>query len=105
MTQKRRPPIEPISYDELMGNAGMSGFVSFLIPPLEPSREAAAAEPPPCPPRKGRIRKALTVEDGHSLAEQAVYEALGRWPSGPAAYGEALNEDRTARLGITAWRK
>jgi hypothetical protein len=100
ITQKRRTPIEPISYDELMSNAGMSGFVSFLIPPLEPSREAAAAEPLR-PPRKGRVRKALTVEDGHSLAEQAVYEALWKvaLPVVQRNSGEALSEDRTARIG------
>jgi hypothetical protein len=99
ITQKRRTPIEPISYDELMSNAGMSGFVSFLIPPLEPPPMAPATEPSR-PPRKGRVRKALTVEDGHSLAEQAVYEAL--WKVALPVQrnnGEALSEDRTARIG------
>lgn len=82
-----------------MSNAGMSGFVSFLIPPLEPPPVAAATEPSR-PPRKGRVRKALSVEDGHSLAEQAVYEAL--WKVALPIQrnnGEALSEDRTARIG------
>ena len=91
---KRRPLLQPISYDELMSNAGMSGFVSFLIPQPEPAREAEA--PPEAPPesrRKGRIRRAQTVEDGHSLAEQAVYEAL--WKAAePPSDGLAVAVDR-----------
>src|ERR1022692_1212399 len=32
-----RPELEPISYEEIMANAGMSGFVSFLdVPESEP---------------------------------------------------------------------
>jgi hypothetical protein len=94
ITAKRRNQLEPISYDELMGNGGMSGFVSFLVPAPEPA-QVAIIEPPRLG-RKGRIRRAVVVEDGHSLAEQAVYEAL--WKAAlPVA--EAESEDRTIRLG------
>lgn len=77
---KRRRAIEPIRYDELMSNAGMSGFVPFLEIPAP--HEATPAEPhlvgrmPSKVLKQGRIRKAIQAEDGHSLAEQAVYEAL-----------------------------
>jgi hypothetical protein len=99
---KKRDHLEPIRYDELMGNAGMSGFVSFLIPSPAPANGNSGALPPPAVPealrirRKGRIRKALMVEDGHSLAEEAVYEAL--WNAALPTDGEAT-EDRTVRLG------
>lgn len=104
LTAKRRPQLDPISYDELMSNAGMSGFVSFLIPSPEPAPEVepAVRVEPPKPGRKGRIRKATLMEDGHSLAEQAVYEAL--WAAaaplpGPVHPPEPVNEDRTIRIG------
>jgi hypothetical protein len=111
VTRKRRA-IEPISYDELMSNAGMSGFVAFLehtstaeapedaavaSGALTGSAAAAAAVPLPYPnQRQGRIRKALLVEDGHSLAEQAVYEALWQAASPVAAEEDA---GRTIRIG------
>jgi len=109
---KRRQPLEPITYDELMSNAGMSGFVSFLehTAPAQPADvtevRAAPAGPLPYPARetparlpkgpRGRIRKATTVEDGHSLAEEAVYTAL--WKAA-APLSEAENADRTIRIG------
>jgi len=108
---KKRRAMEPISYDELMSNAGMSGFVSFLeqaasAPALEPQETAqggvagapgaAEAIPSPSPLVKGRIREAVVVEDGHSLAEQAVYEVL--WREG-APVGEEEDADRTIRIG------
>ena len=137
VTQKRRPPMEPISYDELMSNAGMSGFVSFLEHPspaqATPSAlakeaeavagtvDAAAATPQPypvAPPahgapavlppviiaprssvprgRQGRVRKATLAEDGHSLAEQAVYEVLWQRASPVSDLADA---DRTIRIG------
>ena len=110
-TQKRRHKMDPIGYDELMSNAGMSGFVSFLIP----APEAAPVEVPAAPPessrqpvRKGPIRRAMMMEDGHSLAEQAVYESL--WEAATPLNGSAkvdgsanmdgsANEDRTIRIG------
>jgi hypothetical protein len=125
--------MEPISYDELMSNAGMSGFVSFLeqpaagqgtptlemeamalagsvspvagIPPPYPSPTdderrssvALARSSVPSPPgRKGRIRKATMVEDGHSLAEQAVYEGL--WQAASPITDQA-DADRVIRIG------
>ena len=78
ITPKRRHQLEPITYDELLGNAGMSGFVSFLESPVgtaaAPLPELKLVREPG--ERRGRIRRAGTVEDGHSLAEQAVYSAL-----------------------------
>jgi len=115
-TSKKRHHLEPISYDELLGNAGMSGFVSFLeegpragaAPALEPVREPGPrpVDRPPATPapfrwarnvsgRQSRIWKAVAVEDGHSLAEQAVYNAL--WDGGVAL--EPASEDRTIRIG------
>jgi hypothetical protein len=90
--------MDPIGYDELMSNAGMSGFVSFLIPSPEPSPsdEAALAIERKRPVRKGLIRRAVMVEDGHSLAEQAVYESL--WAAAVPIDG-TTNEDRTIRIG------
>jgi hypothetical protein len=122
ITQKRRHQLEPISYDELMSNAGMSGFVSFLEHPaavqatqaaeveeaaLAGIVSATAAMPQPYPVgrpvapapkagRQGRIRKAIMVEDGHSLAEQAVYEVLWK-ASSPIS--DLANADRTIRIG------
>ncbi len=88
-----------------MSNAGMSGFISFLDtpqpapePPAAPVEIASAAAPAtePAPlraPRRSRIRKASLVEDGHSLAEQAVYDALWK-------FGQPLTDgDRTIRIG------
>ena len=116
--------MEPISYDELMSNAGMSGFVSFLEHPspvqatqtveketraLAGTPGAAAAIPQPYPSAaddaraipvplggKGRIRKATMVEDGHSLAEQAVYEVL--WQAA-SPVGDLADADRAIRIG------
>jgi len=121
MIQKRRHQLEPISYDELMSNAGMSGFVSFLehpspiqaVPATQVEEDAVmgpvsatGAMPQPFPigrpvtqppvARRSRIRKATLVEDGHSLAEQAVYEVLWK-ASSPV--GEMVNADRTIRIG------
>jgi hypothetical protein len=117
--------MEPISYDELMSNAGMSGFVSFLehpspVPATETPEgpaaavagpvDATAATPYPYPAsrptddekrssvprRQGRIRKATMVEDGHSLAEQAVYEVL--WQAATPVC-DLADADRTIRVG------
>src|SRR5262245_47896988 len=93
-----------------MGNAGMSGFISFLesphyepdprsvapveIAPAAPAVVVPVSEPAPLrAPRRSRIHKAHLVEDGHSLAEQAVYEALWK-------LGEPLTDgDRMVRIG------
>ena len=92
-----------------MSNAGMSGFISFLeTPQYEPEpRPVAPVEIPPVATavpapepgpllrarRRSRIIKAQLVEDGHSLAEQAVYEALWK-------LGEPLTDgDRMVRIG------
>jgi len=96
--RRRHPKMEPIGYDELMSNAGMSGFVSFLIPSPEApaAEEPAIAIEPPRPARKGPVRRALVMEDGHSLAEQAVYDSL--WEAALPVEG-GMNEDRTIRIG------
>ena len=153
VTHKKRPPMEPISYDELMSNAGMSGFVSFLEHPspaqateaLAMKAEAVAGPvgaPAAIPQpggtrdvrsaddrfsssvlprlsvplgktddkkrssaertsrvplgRQGRIRKATMAEDGHSLAEQAVYEVLWQEAS---PVSDLAGADRTIRIG------
>jgi len=128
VTHKKRPPMEPISYDELMSNAGMSGFVSFLEHPspaqateaLAMKAEAVAGpvgapaaipqpsgtddrsssvfprRPPALRGRQGRIRKAAMAEDGHSLAEQAVYEVLWQEAS---PVSDLAGADRTIRIG------
>jgi hypothetical protein len=100
--QKKRRRLEPITYDELLGNAGMSGFVSFL----EPSQAGAGATPDALPAqapsaklktsRRGRTFKARDPEDGHSLAEQAVYTAL--W-SAAVPLNLAGSADRSVRIG------
>jgi hypothetical protein len=128
VTHKKRHPMEPISYDELMSNAGMSGFVAFLEHP-SPVQEVHDAErgagalagtvgataaipqevtPAVLPPvivpsrasvsrgRQGRIRKATMAEDGHSLAEQAVYEVL--WQAA-SPVSDLADAERTIRLG------
>jgi hypothetical protein len=95
-----------------MGNAGMSGFVSFLedgragvassLEPLrDPGPRPVIQRPAPfrwarsSTGRQSRIWRAAVVEDGHSLAEQAVYKAL--WDGGlPVDTG---TEDRTIRIG------
>ena len=120
--------MEPISYDELMSNAGMSGFVSFLehpspaqaahalemeagavagtvgataaIPhprrPGDDEKRLPAARPPALPGRQGRIRKATMAEDGHSLAEQAVYEVL--WQAA-SPVSDLADAGRAIRIG------
>lgn len=100
IAKRRHPKMDPIGYDELMSNAGMSGFVSFLLPTpaAPPVDESALAMEPPRAVRKGPIRRAVLVEDGHSLAEQAVYQCL--WEAAvPMADTGSANEDRTIRIG------
>lgn len=117
-TGKKRPRPEPITYEELLGNAGMSGFVSFLETHTAfPAESAAAARafevheqtlpssgelsaPKQNPARKFHISRARKVEDGHSFAEQAVYEAL--WDMGiPIAQNADGESDREVRIGYT----
>jgi len=149
----RRHQLEPISYDELLGNAGMSGFVSFLDLPTPPAprdstvetgkhtgtvedtsaRNSATEEQsytvPNQPPkeigtvqdwyvhyvgissgqmRRERIYRARTSEEGHSFAEQAVYEALWSAATPETATPEAprtlrIGYDRLARLTRLSW--
>jgi hypothetical protein len=118
VTLKKRRALEPISHDEFMSNASMSGFVAFRehpspIPLLSPPAETgglvgaasataafsqlyAVKSPSLRGIRYGRIRKATMVEDGHSLAEQAVYEVL--WQTATAV-DELADGDRMIRIG------
>jgi hypothetical protein len=93
----------------------MSGFVSFLEDgvrgsgtAVEPVRETGpqpVIKRPTAPApfrwarnatgRQSRIWRAAAVEDGHSLAEQAVYKAL--WDGGVPL--DAGTDDRTIRIG------
>ncbi len=87
-TPKRRHRHEPISYHESLRDPGVPGLASFQE--YKPVVKSAPKG------RQNRIRKAKVVEDGHSLAEQVVYEAL--WNAGrPLAEGETA--DRTIRIG------
>lgn len=59
-------------------------------------------------PRRERIYRARTSADGHSFAEQAVYEALWRAaaPEGVAEYASRtlrIGYDRLARLTRLSW--
>jgi hypothetical protein len=112
--------MELISYDELMSNAGMSGFVSFLEHPakaegspvkakerngVEGKFEPIAGIPELVTERSGKIRPAIAVEDGHSLAEQAVYEALWK-ASAPGEDGDRairVGYHRLARMTRLSW--
>ena len=141
-----RPELEPIGYDEIMANAGMSGFVSFLdtgkpdaagaelrewsagpagvhetatVPlsdtvqarPSVQQRKALSNTVQPTrsvegsytvstsaerAPRRSRVKRARSVEDGHSLAEQEVYRTL--WKTG-ALEGDGANGNRLVRIG------
>lgn len=107
--RRRQPRLEPITYDELLSNAGMSGFVSFLdllpttapnILPPDPVKDidtvkdigtvqiSSIAIPPAA---RFRLYQLNCARDGHSLAEQAVYDAL--WNIVPSE-----NETSTSRL-------
>ena len=98
---RQKHKLEPISLEELAGTTGMSGFCSFLtrdnsvpvpvldqLPAESGAPDSTSAAPPepagpatvPAPdyrlPRRIRIHPARTVEEGHSLGEQAVYETM-----------------------------
>jgi len=100
-----------------MSNAG--GFVAFLEMPApleaahpadDPSSAVTGSGSPPTAIsqthpvsrpaarslKPGRIRKAVQAEDGHSLAEQAVYEAL--WQAA-VPVDDQPDASRTIRIG------
>jgi hypothetical protein len=136
-----RQKLEPISYEEIMGNAGMSGFVSFLDAPRPEAETREAVSAPALPEvgreadtafsndtvqdnntvqqttvqqsktvkdsdtvqqnagregRRWRVKRAVAVEDGHSLAEQEVYRTL--WRVG-APENDGPEANRLARIG------
>jgi hypothetical protein len=126
---QRRRSFEPITYDELLSNAGMSGFVSFLELPTANPEERGIPERPrektpyivesprnkvkePASGRSApyaRIYRATRVQDGHSYAEQAIYEAM--WSTVPSLLDDGTDEyrivqigyDRLARLTQMSW--
>src|ERR1035438_9849255 len=63
-----RPELEPISYEEIMANAGMSGFVSFLdAPESEPvSPQPALAPESPAPAVSDTVKDIVTVQQRKS---------------------------------------
>ena len=66
-TKSRKPParpeLEPISYEEIMANAGMSGFVSFLdAPEPGPLATTSAGTPASSGPESGTVSEVATVE-------------------------------------------
>ena len=86
-TPKRRLAIEPIRHEESMTGSG----VSLLDMPFP----AGALFGQKILKQNG-IRKALQAEDGHSLAEQAVYDAL--WQAAVPLTGDP-DGPRTIRIG------
>jgi hypothetical protein len=81
-----------------LNRKGVSGLATYLVPSTEPASAMATSVTveKSRPVRKLRIRKAVLVEDGHSLAEQAVYDVL--WTSA-VPLAEPVNKDRTIRIG------
>ena len=57
VSKRRHPKMDPIGYDELMSNAGMSGFVSFLLPAPE-SSPLQGVDRAIEPPRPAQLRPA-----------------------------------------------
>jgi hypothetical protein len=55
-----RPELEPISYEEIMGNAGMSGFVSFLDEARLPGQGAAQVD---------TVQEPDTVQDSSTVQQ------------------------------------
>ena len=66
-----RPELEPISYEEIMSNAGMSGFVSFLDAPESAAADAKAAEAPAIPTTvPDTVIKSDTVKDTATVQQR-----------------------------------
>ena len=107
MPKRQRKP-EPITPEEVMDSPALRGFDAFLryrptVPPsgtqpidvlnvgLTPIGEKATPvrvfKPPP------RVRRAIRAEDGHSIGEQVLYEALWREAAPESA------ESRVIRIG------
>ena len=65
-----RPKLEPISYEEIMGNAGMSGFVSFLDAPRAETAPVAAIsgdQPPAQQVSAGSVIEDSTIQDNDTV--------------------------------------
>ena len=87
-----RPELEPISYDEIMANAGMSGFVSFLDAPA-PEPPAVNSPAAPVDPwlkpdtvqetstvqrsKVGTVQKVSTVQEKDRVQETGSVQPVG----------------------------
>src|ERR1035441_3801371 len=69
-----RPELEPISYEEIMANAGMSGFVSFLDAPEPQTAASKPADAPALP--------AAAISDTVSESDTVKETAIGRETGG-----------------------
>lgn len=65
-----RPELEPISYEEIMANAGMSGFVSFLD---APESEPVASKPVDAPALPG-VTISDTVTESDTVKETTTVQ-------------------------------
>src|ERR1035437_7980387 len=103
---KRRPPMEPLGWDEIVSQPGMGGYLSFLNGPVPlPHLQGPVAGLAPVPElvstpavatgQRLRIRRCAATHDGHSLGEEVLYQALWK-----AAHPESA-ETRTIVIG---WR-
>jgi len=74
-----RPELEPISYEEIMANAGMSGFVSFLDAPAAPPRpepvpDAVEASVSNTVPVKDTVQESPTVQKNPTVQQRKSVE-------------------------------
>jgi hypothetical protein len=109
---KRQPKPEPITPEEVMDSPALRGYDGFLrfrpgapagvppgstlptpIPPTgqKPIGELHTSVPVFRPPP--RVRRAIRAEDGHSIGEQVLYEALWKEAARDSA------ESRVIRIG------
>jgi hypothetical protein len=67
-----RPELEPISYEEIMANAGMSGFVSFLDAPESEQTIPKPTDAPESPisATPGTVAKSDTVKDTATVQQR-----------------------------------
>ncbi len=92
--QQPRRELEPISYEEIMGNAGMSGFVSFL-------------DAPEAPPNSGTVLSGDTVQDSLTvITADTVAETVSVLESnaveGAGAVTESIAVKETAKESTQA---
>jgi hypothetical protein len=100
--QQRKHELLPITYDELLSNSSMTGLISFLEVPPHSAVEAESAGKSSGAPKLGapelatgdtlftldsmdivyrpsaEVREMRQGQDGHTIGEQRLYEALWR---------------------------